>query len=248
MNRMTLLTLTALLALAPAALAAGATPEPTPITTCGKLGKGSYVLVNNLNAAGHCLTLQGNFITIDLNGFTITGNGTGSAIRLGTGLSLRAITIRDGGITDFLVGIDLEGASEVLVERMRVVNNESHGILLGTHAIARDNIAEENGGMGFVLGNGGQATGNTAGNNGQRGFTLFSTSIAIGNIAHRNAFDGIGAGEASTIVNNTVTGNEEAGLEVTCPSTVTGNTAVGNNGGNIVTAGAGCHTSHNAAP
>ena len=47
------------------------------ISKCGTISKpGSYVLTRNLTAIGDCLVVAANFVTIDLGGWVITGNGT----------------------------------------------------------------------------------------------------------------------------------------------------------------------------
>ena len=245
MTRIILLVLAAHLGPAPAA---GSAVAPTAITACGSLGKGSYVLANNLSAAGDCLKLHGNFITIDLAGFVINGDGSGSGIRPGEGLSLHGIAIRNGSITNFVVGVDLRSVSDVLVERIRAVKNTSLGIRLGPNSIARDNIAEENGYIGVALQSGGEVTGNVASNNGDDGFFLIAPVIASGNMARANGSDGIFAGFGSTIVNNSVFGNDGDGLSIGCPSNVMGNTAVDNGGENILLRSAGCNSNNNVAP
>ena len=51
------------------ALAAG-------ISKCTKITKpGSYVLTRNLTARGDCLVVAASFVTLDLGGFVITGEG-----------------------------------------------------------------------------------------------------------------------------------------------------------------------------
>ena len=51
------------------------------ISKCGTISKpGSYVLTRNLTANGDCLVVAANFVTIDLGGWVITGNGTGGGI------------------------------------------------------------------------------------------------------------------------------------------------------------------------
>ena len=54
----------------------------TPISACVTItASGSYVLTRNLVAAGDCLAVAADFVTIDLAGHLITGNGTGAGIR-----------------------------------------------------------------------------------------------------------------------------------------------------------------------
>lgn len=78
-----LLVLTMALSLLPvSALAAGDETEVTSITASGgSLASGSYTLSDNITLSAANLTIPaGNTVTIDLNGHTLTGNGTGSVI------------------------------------------------------------------------------------------------------------------------------------------------------------------------
>src|SRR5215472_9913744 len=96
----TVRTLTAVLTLA---LAIGASPalqahsEAIRITECRRppiTEARSFVLANNLISPGNenCLRIEAEFVTIDLAGFSIIGNGVGAGI-FTTGHSPRGITI-----------------------------------------------------------------------------------------------------------------------------------------------------------
>src|SRR5262249_46179573 len=51
---------------------------PKGLSSCKSLTTpGSYVLTGNLSAVGDCLVVAADFVTIDLAGFSVTGNGTG---------------------------------------------------------------------------------------------------------------------------------------------------------------------------
>lgn len=104
------------------------------IGACGVIAEpGSYLLSKNLTAVGDCLTVTADFVTIDLGGFTIFGDGTGAAIK-GDG-TRRAITMRDGTITNFDDGIDFcpvtgpgTTGHQLVVERIRAIDNADAGI------------------------------------------------------------------------------------------------------------------------
>src|SRR5215467_11079290 len=81
--------------LAPAAGARADAQGPIEITQCQTISQpGSYKLVNNLTATGDCIVITAQDVTLDLNGFEISGNGTGSAI-VGTGAQVRTV-VRNG--------------------------------------------------------------------------------------------------------------------------------------------------------
>src|SRR5437899_4572911 len=92
----------------------------TPISACVTITTpGSYILTRNLVAAGDCLVVAADFVTIDLAGHMIRGNRTGIGIQ-DSGLR-KGIAIHDGTITNFLAGLRICGQAsiQILVERMR---------------------------------------------------------------------------------------------------------------------------------
>ena len=75
---------------------------------------GSYILVRNLTATGNCLTINTSYVTIDLNGFLISG-----AAGVGTGIlgvaqtsGFEGIAVRNGSISGFATGVDLSQVYE----------------------------------------------------------------------------------------------------------------------------------------
>jgi hypothetical protein len=83
---------------------------PTKIKQCQKIDQpGSYKLVDNLRASGDCLVITTEGVTIDLAGFAMTGDGTGTAIKgpqapAGTIPQLRTV-VRNGDISNFALAI-----------------------------------------------------------------------------------------------------------------------------------------------
>ncbi len=145
----------ALLALGLGAYATEAPAQPVPIAACGVssacgftstiCAAGSYVLTGPLMAAGDCITIAAADVTIDFQGFTMMGNGTGEAIKPALGTSPTNIVIRNGTIQSFgLGGIILPNSSAVRVEGMQVISNGGIGIEVGTSSTVRDNIVTGN--------------------------------------------------------------------------------------------------------
>lgn len=238
----------AILVLSLEARAPVATAQPTEITTCLTITTpGSYVLNNNLTALGDCLVVATNFVTINLNGFSIKGNGTGSGIK-GNGTSRIGITVHDGTIRRFVRGIDFASEGiQIHIERMRLVKNSGTGAGANELAIVKDSLFSENG-VGLVVGSRSVVTGNTARGN-TDGIQVGSGSTIIGNTSGVNSRDGFQLDNGSTIVNNTAHSNTRFGLVVQCPSNLLGNTAMFN-GTNVsldTTLGT-CNTEHNLIP
>src|SRR5262245_29177026 len=142
--------------LAPAALAA-----PQLIVNCRTITQpGSYVLRDNLTASGNCLVVQADFVTIDLDGFVITGNGTGMGI---TDLNVdrRGVTVRNGTVTGFSNGVDLHASRGATVENVRTIANSNNGITLGLLATVRGSVTFDNTGIGILADTGSTIIGNT---------------------------------------------------------------------------------------
>jgi hypothetical protein len=199
---------------------------PSLISSCQPITQpGSYFLINNLTATGDCLTIQANFVTLDLGGFVITGNGTGSGIAATT-TSFHDTTVRNGAVTNFSIGVRFKGLRNATVEKLRVIGNSNGGILIQEPgAIVRDSVATDNGGFGGIDVFGG------------------APSLVTGNVARNNS-TGIITGPGTSVTGNSVGSNTGAGISVICPSLVLGNT-VTSNGLPVVIIGVGCVTDHN---
>jgi len=91
----------------------------TSISTCAVIDKpGSYALANNIKAtqrnmkgsAPACILIVADFVTLDLEGYTIEGPGTGFGVYSTGGLTgRRATQVRNGTVTNFERGVSLEG-------------------------------------------------------------------------------------------------------------------------------------------
>jgi parallel beta-helix repeat protein len=235
-------------------LAVGSQAEaaPTGINACQSLGSGSYVLTADLSASGDCLVVGADFVTIDLAGFAISGNGTGSGVTDGGDLRV-GIAVRGGTVRNFVIGIALSNTPGAVVEEMRVLQNAVGGMNLGPDTLVRGNLATGNGGNPSHLGGihvGGQSlvTGNTASGNQGQGLTVESNSTVTGNTVSGNTFNGLVVNGNSTVSNNTASGNGHDGLAITCAANVVANTALGNVNLNLVTFGSPCSLVDNLAP
>ena len=79
------------------------------------INPGSYKLTKNVNgrlAAGDCIVIDADFVTLDLNGFTVGGAGTlVGGVPTGDGIAGSAtphkeVVVRNGVVTGFIDGID----------------------------------------------------------------------------------------------------------------------------------------------
>jgi hypothetical protein len=199
----------ALLALA---FAAPALANPVAVNACVTISKpGSYRLVKNLNATGDCLIITANWVTIDLNGFVISGNGTGSGILADESAQRRGITVRNGTVQGFESGVNLGGTgTEALIDAVRAIGNSNVGIGVNDSSTVKNSIATENG-VGIVTGSRSVVSGNTADFNSD-GFNVNLGCTVIGNTAGSNTRDGFEIGNGATVVNNTAFANGRYGF------------------------------------
>ena len=185
---------------------------------------GSYIVVRNLKASGDCLVITADGVTVDLNGFTLTGEGSGTAIK-GPEVPPRTLaairtTVRNGHITHFARATDLSGT----VDAVHAVSNDE-GIVVSV-GIVRGCIAQFNTGTGIALRDG-LVSGNLVVPNGT-GIAVEEAAVVTGNEVLGNATGIDAKGLGSGLSHNVVDGNSEIGLQVQCPANLSNNTAVGN--------------------
>lgn len=196
MNSKKFFLLAALLVVCFGAQVTEAAAIPRVITRCQTINvSGSYVLLRNLTATGDCLVLEVDDVTIDLDGHTITGDGTGNGIWDGDA-ARQNITIRNGVITNFSTGINLSDVGETpssrsVVERIRAVQNTFAGIRPGSNSIVKDCIVSDNGNHGIFAREGSLITGNVVNNNNNTGILVICPSNLIGNTATGNGVNNI---------------------------------------------------------
>jgi len=210
-------------ALAVAGCACAALPAlaaPRVINACQTLTEpGSYVVNRNLQSSGDCLVVAADFVTIDLDGFVITGSGTGFGVGSPVLVERRSINVRNGVITGFDTGVYLEYASDVTVERVTASANANNGIVVGNYSSVRASQAVTNGGTGIRVAIGGNVNGNTVA---------------------RNGLNGISTVEGASVLNNVSRNNGRNGVVMDCPGLFMGNTASNNVMQNFVDISGGC--------
>jgi hypothetical protein len=241
------------------ALAGNVTPGDTPGFPVTISVSGSYKLSGNLtvpDASTAGIVIAADFVSLDLNGFSIIGPVVCSGGPPVTSCSLSSpgangisssnngITISNGIIRGMgYQGIVLFGASSRIVN-VQAFSNAGEGIVVGGRqsAVVSGCTAMNNGSVGFEAQ--GTLSGNIAIGNQSHGFLVDSSSTLVNNVAMLNGLDGIvGSG---TFRGNVSSQNVGAGISATCPSVIAVNFAAGNPGGNIVTSGTGCVLVNNA--
>jgi hypothetical protein len=203
----------------------------TPISQCMIITEpGAYELVQNvqLTSYGDCLTVQSDFVTIDLKGYAIF-----SPYRYGTGIGGvgRGLVVRGGTIYNFATAI--RSFDGVVVEQMRVVSNNV-GVDGGSGAptsnfVVKDSVFSDNSGWAVIV-TAGVVTGNSFTRNGTGvmtggTFPFGGNSATIANNTFSQNNVGIQAQGPTSIQNNMIEGGYNA-LSVACPAHIVGNTVL----------------------
>lgn len=194
---------------------------------------GSYRLTGNLNIADAGTTaiqITASNVTLDLNGFAISGptvcsgtppitpftctpSGGGSGVVATAGDNITVIngTVRGMGAT----GVSVGGHSRI--EAVHAISNGGSGIGASFSSTVTGNTVNSNGGTGIGVGSGCTVSGNTVNNNGAAGISAQAGSTVIGNTIRGNGSLGLifgGIGGASGYGNNVLTGNNSGGTQV----------------------------------
>jgi len=234
-------------------IAAAADEKRTPISSLPYTitASGSYYLTQNRTASGNGIVVNADNVTIDLNGFTITGDGTGDCINIINYVS--NVEIKNGTVTDCYNGISGHAASagpwlghkvtsvrsihnahdgmqfiagENIITNCFVSNNGGNGIYLpaGGNAVI-DTYSWWNALYGIAMGEMSKAVNNTASGNGYKGIVVGDYSIAAGNRVSLNSESGIKAGQGSLITGNIASRNSMSGIQTGVACTIRDNTA-----------------------
>lgn len=219
---------TAIVALALAALpflvgatSGGAKETTVTAAACGSTVTASLTLTSDLNCSGSDgLDVGHDSIVINLNGHTITGDGTSNGISVA---SHNNVTIENGVITTFATGVNITGTSKgTHVTNMRIANMGGDGVFSESNGstIVTGNLVTTSGEDIIVFDDAGdQITHNVAeaATGSGNGITALGvTGILItGNSALSNTQDGIVVNGTGTVTTNVADGNTQNGFEVT---------------------------------
>jgi parallel beta-helix repeat protein len=212
---------------------------------------GSYYLTGHLTTAGGGITIQADDVTLDLMGFTMTGNGTGPGIFISG--NLNQIVIRNGTVRGWTNGIEIPGTKNSQLEGLRVSGNSGFGIRVGSAIISqcvafanqgegigtgaasvvRDCVSHENAGHGFAMNFDSTISNCTARQNNGAGISTLYGNTVSGCTANFNFAGGIIVGEGCTVTGCTAKSNGADGIAADGGSTVSGCTSSANSGDGI---------------
>ncbi len=184
----------------------------TEVITCQTLTKGRFVLAQDIGFNGTCFIINGSGVVLDFNGFTITGDGTGSGVRFEAGAT-RAAARGPGAIRSVAVGVVNEGVDKISVSGLWITGTTSVGmdILGGVGGAIKRNVLYNSGSHGIRLridAEGYDVYGNEVSDNAGIGILLLDAATGneiTGNNTSFNGLAGISLGNVTTL--NEVSGN-----------------------------------------
>jgi hypothetical protein len=149
---------------------------------------GSYRLTSNLAVTGgtHGIAISVANVSIDLNGFTISGTGAPSTagVYASDGYGFNT-TVSNGTVQGMGVGVEL--ATTARVEKVRALNNTVGGISVGVYSMVTGSTVSQNGGTGIFGDRGSMISGNVSAGNGASGIAVRAGSIVKGNTVYANS-------------------------------------------------------------
>ncbi|MEN1727351.1 MAG: right-handed parallel beta-helix repeat-containing protein [Pseudomonadota bacterium] len=198
---------------------------------------GSYYLTENLSFPGQdsaAIRITTNDVTLDLRGFSLTGDGLGT----GSGIQFfgAQIVIKDGRVMRFGGdGIEstLTSANNTRLEDIVASNNGGQGIALsGSSNFLVDCTARANGADGISSGGGSLIVQSIAQSNGGNGISVGSDSNVERTTSTFNQGAGIQLGTRSRAGGNVASFNVESGIAGLGDNFITDNRLTNNNTGN----------------
>ena len=220
---------------------------PASITTPGSYRLTGNLEVSSTTADGIEIT-TGN-VTIDLNGFSITGPGKGIGSGDGIHSNQGILTVYNGNVRAFgghgvrAAGVGnirnvqgrTNGSHGILVEEpgsqvrdCGAEDNGSDGINVADWAVIKNNTAYQNGGSGIVAGENCTISANSVAENSNFGIEAADNAVVESNTAKDNGADGINLGRHAVVRANTSMGNGEDGINTQVGANIQGNTVTGN--------------------
>jgi hypothetical protein len=128
------------------------------------------VVRQNLSTSGHCFVIQADYVTLNLAGYTLSGDGTGSGVT-DEGTARSGITVRGGVLTNFDTGVDLAVSTGSMLQSLRVLDNVSNGLLLGDSSLVSSCLVAGHSTTGIAVG-AGSLVGGTTVNGGTTGMDV----------------------------------------------------------------------------
>lgn len=147
---------------------------------------GSYYLTTNLTGTAG-IQIQANNVSLDLEGFTLTGNGSGDGIDV---LNETNIVVCNGNLVQWYIGLFAAGAYSCRFDHL-MCSQDAEGISAGPLAAVSECMASGNSQDGMDFEGGSRIINCIARNNGGYGINAGTEANVTGCVADNNGQDGI---------------------------------------------------------
>jgi parallel beta-helix repeat protein len=132
-----------------ASLVAGAAQTANANDLCGITIVENLTLDHDQTCTGNGLVVGADGITINLDGHTLAGLGSGVGIVV-TGRS--GVVITGGTVRNFTIGVQLAGSTGIVVKGIRAIGNRDGIFLIGSSGnTIKENLASQNSRVGVML-------------------------------------------------------------------------------------------------
>jgi parallel beta-helix repeat protein len=199
---------------------------------------GSYYLTGNLSvsSATDGITINADNVTIDLNGFTLTGFGVANSAIYAASDRFN-IAIRNGTVRDWGAGVNLPLTINSQFENLRLYNNTANFGLRTSHTCTIINCVARGNFDGIVTNNASVLKNCVSTNNTSEGIILGRVCVAADCVTSGNTDAGLIAGEACMVQNCSASANTVDGIRASNNCILLNNACDGNGTGG----GAGIH-------
>jgi parallel beta-helix repeat protein len=132
-----------------AGLVTGTVAPATASDLCGTTILANLTLDHDLTCSGNGLIVGADGITINLNGHTIAGPGSGVGISVS---NRTGVVIVGGTVKNFLAGVQLVNSTAIVVKENRFTGNQDAVFLIGSSgSTIKENTAWQNSRVGVML-------------------------------------------------------------------------------------------------
>jgi hypothetical protein len=204
---------------------------------------GSYRLTGDLNLTDSntdAIRISSRDVSIDLNGFTISGitvcapSCTNVGVGRGVGTTtdfVRGLSVRNGTVSQ-MGGIGIEAGQHSQIEDVRAISNGSYGIRAADGSLVQRCTVSRNGNGGIVATAGAVVADNTVtfARGTEAGILTGGQGVVRNNAVYAGLADGILVGAGSVVTGNSLSQNDGDGIESAGFSRLLGNTAFNNDG------------------
>jgi len=212
----------------------------TPISACGITitVPGNYYVTRNLTGPSGtaCIVISANNVTIDLQGNTLTGNGTGYGIFTNCQCILSNAAVVNGTVQNFSHGVFLDSSYSAVVNLLVKNNtgtlsngNDATGVFVRDYSVVANTTVSGNAKIGIGAGSGTIIFNTHVENNASHGIYPPDVTIEESEV-NNNGGLGIFSGGGS-VINSTFRGNLAGGITLFNNNNSVVNSVVNQNGG-----------------